>query len=495
MTKRKDRNWSGAVAPRIDVYATGDTHKAELLFEMLDDYGMPLYPWQRGVLRRWLAEDDKAKFVNLDCGLSVARQNGKTEILVARIIYGIIFRKAIGLFTAQKQKTVDVVKERVQHFFYESPYEEIFNLLTPRFRKKPKNYNFIEFTNGSKYQFITRTRLGGLGMTIDDLINDEAADMLDSHQATLIPTTSAASGGNPQIVYCGTPPMAETVGEVFSRVRKRILSSGGGCWTEWGVERLTDKDDRDSWKLANPSLGKCLLERAVEAEARSLSTDDFNRMRLGWWSGIEEKRAISEKMWSSCAVKRPKINEDYLPVYAVKFAPDRSDWSLAVAQPLTNGKVHVEIIYQRPMSEGMVRLVKWLSDRWKHCARIIIDGASGQALLFEELTSVGVPRAKIIQPSMKEVVAAHQFLYDAIRQGDVTHFDQPLLNQTVRITKMRPLGRYGGFGWESMTKNLSTCALDAVTYAYWGQRVFAKKRRSKSSDESSGKWATILSSL
>ena len=92
-----------SMTPRIDIYNPGDTTKAELLFELLEEYGMTFLPWQKLVLRRWLAEDENGNFTNLDCGLSVARQNGKTEIIVARIIYGIIFRKAIGLFTAQQQ--------------------------------------------------------------------------------------------------------------------------------------------------------------------------------------------------------------------------------------------------------------------------------------------------------------------------------------------------------------------------------------------------------
>lgn len=482
--------------PRLDIYRDGDTAKAELLFELLDEYGTPLYDWQKLVLRRWLAEDDDGHFVNLDCGLSVPRQNGKTEIIVARIIYAIIFGKRIGLFTAQKQKTVDVVKKRVQDFFYENPYEEIFNLLTPRFREKPRNYDYIEFDNGARYQFITRTRLGGLGMTMDDLINDEAADMLDAHQATLLPTISAAPSKNPQVIYCGTPPMAETVGEVFARVRSQIIKTGEGAWTEWGVEQMADKNDVDAWYQANPSLGKSLLKRVIEAEARSLSTDDFNRMRLGWWSGVEDKRAIPQKKWEACWTKKPEYDENFRPVFAVKFAPDRSVFALAAAQPLKDSRVHVEVIKQRPMSDGFARLTQWLYERRRDCAQIIIDGATGQGILFEDLTSTGVPKRKITQPNMKEIVAAHQFVYDAIMRGELSHFSQPLLNQTVNITKQRSMGKYGGFGWESMNKELSTCALDAVTFAYWGQKVYGKRGKAQQSiEENNKKWHDILSNL
>ncbi len=482
--------------PRLDLYQPGNTDKAELLFELLDEYGTKLLPWQRLVLRRWLAEDDKGNFVNLRCGLSVPRQNGKTEIIVARIIYGIIFRKAIGLFTAQQQQTADVVKRRIQDFFYENPYEEIFNLLTPRFRNKPRNYAFMEFVNGSIYTFTTRTRMGGLGTTNDELICDEAADMTDDHEATLMPTISAAKSGNPQVIYAGTPPMATTVGEVFARNRKQLLSGAPGAWTEWSVERLTDRDDREAWYQTNPSLGEFLLPSAVEAESTSLSSDNFNRMRLGWWSGVEDKRAIQQKTWDALYTEKPDFDESYRPVYAVKFSPDRSDYSLVGALPLKNGKIHIEIIMQRPMSEGWAKLSKWLIERWRDAAKIIIDGATGQAILFEELTRAGIPNKKIIQPNMKEIVAAHQFIYDAIEKGELSHYNQPLLNQTVRVTKMRQMGRYGGFGWESMSKNLSTAAMDAATFAFWGQKVFPKKVASGGSiEENNQKWHDILSNL
>ena len=86
-------------------------------------------------------------------------------------------------------------------------------------------------------------------------------------------------------------------------------------------------------------------------------------------------------------------------------------------------------------------------------------------------------------------------MLDAIKQGQVSHFDQPLLNQTVRVTKQRQLGRYGGFGWDSMSKEISTCALDAATFAYWGQKVFGTKRSELDAEKNAQKWRDVLASL
>lgn len=498
-TKRK----FGNQIPRIDIFVDGNTDNADLLFQLLDEYAAKhekrksyLIDWQKLVLRRWLAEDDDGNFANLDCGLAVSRQNGKTEIIVARIVYGIIFRGAVGLFTAQQQDTADVVKKRVQNFFYENDHEEVFNLLTTQFRKKPKNYDFIEFENGASYKFKTRTRLSGLGNTNDELICDEAAEMMDSHQETLLSTTSAARSGNPQTIYVGTPPTAESVGTVFSRNRKEKMAGAKGAWTEWSVEKFTDPADEKAWYDTNPSLGYFLLLPAVEAESRSLSADSFNRMRLGWWSGIEEKRAIKSGVWDACANREPVFDDEFLPVYAVKFSPDRSTYSLVVAQKLIDSRIHCEVVMHKPMTEGFQPLAKWLLERWRNCAKIVIDGVVGQAILIEELTTGQnkIPAKRIITPSMTEIGEAHQFMMDALNRGEFSHYDQPLLNQTVRITKIRPIGRNGAFGWQTMSDQISTSALDAATFGFWGAKTFAKKRKTGNDVKSNTeKWAKILS--
>ena len=133
----------GCQKPRIDVYIPGDTSRAEQFIEFLAAYGKKLYPWQEMVFKRWNTEDEDGKLTNQTCGLSVPRQNGKTELISDQIIVDLIFNNVSGLYTAQKQNTVDEVRNRVLDFFYNGP-EEVFNLLTDRFRNKPKNFSFIE---------------------------------------------------------------------------------------------------------------------------------------------------------------------------------------------------------------------------------------------------------------------------------------------------------------------------------------------------------------
>ena len=177
------------------------------------------------------------------------------------------------------------------------------------------------------------------------------------------------------------------------------------------------------------------------------------------------------------------FDDNYAPIYAVKFSPDRTTFSIAVAQPLASGKIHVEIARHRPMSDGFQAIVKWFMEtppqgtepRWKKANKIIVDGATGQDILIEDMTSVGIPMKKIVRPNMKEVATAHEFMFTGIKDQTFSHYRQPALDQAVRIAKIRPIGRQGAFGWGSTNPEMTTCALDAATFAFWGARTMAKK--------------------
>lgn len=466
----------GAQKPRVDIYNDGLIIEAKAALDMVKEFGNPLFMWQRDTLMRWLAVDENGILVNRTCGLEVPRQNGKSELVTVRIIYGMVSRGEHIIFTAQSDDTADTIKKRVLDFFYETPDENIKDLLAPKFRKKRlDSYDHLELTTGGRVKFTTRTRMTGLGNTNDVLINDEAQEMTDAHAAALIPTVSASALGNPQIIYIGTPPEPSGVGMQFRKVREKALSRKTNvCWREWGVENLHDVTDVNAWYDTNPSLNLTILETTVrDVDLVNLTDpDSFNRQRLGWWSGVESKRAITDEQWERLAVKKVPLAEDPDLVYAVKIAPDRGEMSLAVAVEMGMDIIHVEIIESRPFSEGHRWLVDFLSERWRRSNGIVIDGWYGKQIIEEDLRTAGIPTKRLIGMTMKNIADAHVFFYEGIEQQKVTHYDQSLLNICVVNTKRRVLGKHGGFGWESMSPDeVSSAPIDSVTLAYWGAKT------------------------
>lgn len=69
-------------------------------------FGEPV-PWQTHVLDAMLARDERDKYLNHTFALSVARQNGKSWDVRARVFYGIISAGEKVLYTCQHGDTAD----------------------------------------------------------------------------------------------------------------------------------------------------------------------------------------------------------------------------------------------------------------------------------------------------------------------------------------------------------------------------------------------------
>jgi hypothetical protein len=489
VTKRRRGNQK----PRLDYYRNGDIWLADKTIRLLDAYGIRLKPWQKLILYRWLAveldEDGQWKWVNPDCGLLVPRQNGKSELMIARIIGGMIFLGEALIYTAQSDNTVSEIKRRVQQFFYDAE-AEIRDMLTEEFDKEPKSLDYIELRNRGRCVFRTRTRTNGLGSTNDVLLIDEAQEETDAQQEAILPTISAGKKNNYQVIRVGTPPTGSTTGTVFIRIRKNVIDGkvADVCWQEWSVASITDPNDEDAWYATNPSLGYFLQLSAVRKEASQMAIDSFNKMRLGWIAGVESQRAFTDDQWLPLAV--PKITLPVPPVlvYAIKFAPDGSATSLAVGVLMeAPDKVHIEIIERRPRSAGTGWLTRWLlqNNRWRYAKKVIIDGASGTQLLVEELVRSDRRISKrILTPNVKEAGAAYAAFNDAIENKLLTHYDQPGLNVSIKTVKRRDIGRDGMFGYASMNPDIQSDPVEAAAFAYYGAVRFGKDKTGGSSQQS-----------
>lgn len=482
----------GNQKPRIDIYKDGDIWLADKVIQLLEHYGIRLLKWQRMVLYKWMAVEKNADgqwiWVNPEAGLLVPRQNGKSELLIARIVGGMVFLGEALIYTAHSDKTVDEIKRRVQRFFYDAE-EEIRDMLTEEFDKEPKSLDYVELRNRGRCVFRTRTRTGGLGTTNDALLLDEDQEETDAQQEALLPTISAGKSQNQQVIRVGTPPSGGSAGVVFMRVRRAVLDGKDTdtCWQEWSVETITDPSDEEAWYATNPSLGYFLMVQAVRSESKKMAVDSFNKMRLGWIAGVENMRAISDELWSPLAVPKVELPENPMLVYAIKFAPDGSAVSIAVGVIMPDGKVHVELVERKPMSAGTTWIVHFLMDnnRWRKANKIIIDGAAGTQLLVEELVRTERKMSKrILTPNAKEAGAAYAAFHTAIEMKLLTHFNQPALNVSIRTVKRRSIGKDGMYGYASMNPDIQSDPTEAAAFAYYGAIRFKKEKTTSGSGQS-----------
>lgn len=468
----------GKQKPRIHIaqeYSRSDARKASKLAAAMD---INLDRWQMDVLSDWMATGDDGKWIHIRNGLSCPRQNGKTLLLEARLNYGALFVGEKILYTAHDYSTVTQLFDRMQYYFGEKKNDEFakFPELNERITtvRRAAGKEAIFMKNGAAIYFSTRTNSSRRGFTVDSVIVDEAQELTDTQLKAIMATASSGPLGNPQFVFTGTPPGPETSGDVFATIRDGALSGKEEdiSWNEWSVDAVGDVRDESRWYETNPALGIRLDIGVIRAEVSTMKDVSFAQERLGYWLPKSQLIAVLKKdEWEKCATKTPP--DDGKLAYGVKFSADGATVSLAVALKPADGPVHVEIIENRSMGSGISWLADWLIERKNKAATVVIDGLNSSLTLVEMLRNKGMTsKGAITVPKAGDVVTASSMLLNAVREGKITHFDQPALNESALNSEKRTIGSNGGWGFGS--KTVDSSLIEAVALAHWA--VITSKR-------------------
>lgn len=418
------------------------------------------------------------------------RQNGKNACLeIVELFLAVLLGVKI-LHTAHQVKTARKHFRRLKHFFGNkvndptAQYPELNDMVTEL--RNVNGQEAIILDNGGSIEIIARSSASGRGFTVDVIICDEAQDMSDDDQESLMSTASSAPSGNPIWIYTGTPPGPKSNGEVFTRIRTESLKRSGRprSWIEWSPDELADPPidptDREVWREMNPALGSGrLIWKVVEAEFEDLSRIGFCRERLGMWSAGTTLQAIPEPAWRSVADRKSFPMDRY--ALGVMVNTDRSMAAVGFAGRRSNGTWHIEIDEERP---GTGWVVEWVIDRVSKnsIVAVVIDSASPAISLVDDLEDAGV---KVTQIGTKEIAGACGSLYDGI-VGTVNdfnevirtiyHTDQVQLNTSLAVARRKPVLGNTAWVWDGREEDSNVLAMQAVTLALWGSQGTKNKK-------------------
>jgi hypothetical protein len=101
---------------------------------------------------------------------------------------------------------------------------------------------------------------------------------------------------------------------------------------------------------------------------------------------------------------------------------------------------------------------------------------SGAENLIGMLAERGVPKKVIIPPRTRDVIAAASKMLNAVREGEITHYGQPALDESALHAQKRTIGNNGGWGFGAIGDS-DASPLEASSLAYWG--VMTSKRNPK----------------
>ncbi|MBQ4467069.1 MAG: hypothetical protein II918_02505 [Firmicutes bacterium] len=475
----------GNQIPRIKIEParTGTDGKGAAM--LMQAYGCELDPWQELILDCWLGKDETGSYNVTSAGLSMARQNGKTELLIARCFYGLVVNGERILFTAHQMRSVKKVFNRLVNMFTDKRHPEI--LAAVRRIRYGLGEESIELLNGGLIEFTSRSRQVARGYEgISLVVYDECAELTDDQAESIMSTLSASKTGTRQLLYVGTPPYPGCTGEVFGRFRQScIISYGKGearnvSWHEWSIaaDSLQEVDlaDKALWYQVNPALGYRLTEEFTAEEFNTLSPIGFARERLGLWmknqsSTTGSELAIEEELWDSC--RSDEERPDGKVAYGVKFTPDGSEVVLAGAVIAKDGKARITLLAAEPTGKGISWLAEWLNDRYKTASCVVIDGRNGSDVLIDKIRDTWKLRDSVIKPSAQNVIAAASLLKNELIEKTVTWYSkQDLLRESAITSTKRSIS--GGWGFGGQT----SAPIEACSLALWGCRT-SKRNPSK----------------
>lgn len=409
--------------------------------------------WQEALTYDLMAVNDDGFWAHQKFGYSVPRRNGKSEMALARCIWGLKNGERI-LYTAHRASTSHSIWERLSRLCAKCDVE-----IVSSFRAFGKEHLYC--ANDGAIEFRTRTSTGGLGEGFDTLIIDEAQEYTPEQETAL--KYVVTDSPNPQTIMFGTPPTAISAGTVFPNYRKAVLrgDSFESGWAEWSVSEMSDPHDIDLWYETNPSLGTILKERTIRSEIGEDRTD-FNIQRLGLWLKYNQRSAISRNEWEALQVDALPALTGQLFV-GVKFGHDGNNVALSIACKTADGKVFIEAYGCRPVRSGIAWMLNFIEKA--DVRRVTVDGKNGIGLLEDAMKQARL--GKPVVPNVGEIIKANAEFEQALAQATLVHMPQSAVTQVVSNCEKRAIGSSGGFGYRSILEGADIVILDSMILAHW----------------------------
>lgn len=467
---------TGAQVPRIRVVPDGVDHpKWPEVVEFVRRLGVVLDEWQWDVLRVSLMRtEDLSKWAAFTVGVCCPRQNGKNSILEIRELVGpTILGEKLLIHTAHLADTSKEGFRRLDDLIDANAW------LSCQVKHiwRTNGHESIEFTNGNRIRFRTRTRGGGRGFAGSPVFFDEPMFLSEISMGSILPVMSAQP--DPQAWFTGSAvdQAIHEDGVVFARVRDRALNGDHArlAYFEWSLDfdtpdQVEDElmDDPASAAATNPAYGVRISPDYIEAERRELDsrTQAVERFGVGDWPPVDgsASQVIPIEKWDSLA-DDPSLDGARMldPVcLAYDVTPDRSSASIVSAGRRADGLAQVEVVDHRPGTAWIPGRLAEL--RGRHQVVAVMADLSGPAGSVAHLCdNAGVVVEAISAPDHAKACG---LIFDMVDERGLRHLGGSDLRNAVKGATKRPLG--DAWAWSRKNSTVDISPLVAATLALWG---------------------------
>ena len=397
------------IAPPVPVRSDVDGFR-----QVAADCGYSLMPWQ-ATAGRYLEARGTDRLLYREVAIIVARQNGKTTLLVPLIVKRLLEGRRI-LHTAQDR----VLPREVFGIVAELMWEKHQKLFPPsrggRRSSRPRFANGqeeVKLSNGGSYSIVAPTPGGARGRTADLVIVDEVREMEDWDFIKAAKPTLTSSR-DPQMVYLSNA--GSEASTVLNAIRKRRDDDSSLAYLEWSAAPDRKADDPVGWAESNPSIGHETEEmgsiaETLKADLRTALLEgtigDFETEHLCRWVISMRQRLVEPDKWSECSAQQ--LDQPNKFALGVSIDPEGKRGAVVQAWRQKDDTFAVRVVAE---ASGDPFSVEDLGEQLRTLAR----GAIGVGFGSDDL-----PLARLVSKPKPETVVGPKFSAASAHFANLVH--------------------------------------------------------------------------
>jgi phage terminase large subunit-like protein len=337
----------GVQTPRIHSKLTDLPSKGQDMIDLATELGINLMEWQRYVCIHGHKVREDGRWAHSELGLIMARQQGKSTLMMLRILTGMFvwgeglqlasahrlttsletFRQIVGLIETNPRLEKEVKKIRWQH-----GAEEIELFGNRRFVVKAAN-------NAARGLSKPET------IHLDELREYKDEDAWSSMRYSMM------AAKNPQVWIYSSAGDQHSV--ILNKLRERALASATTNdpigWFEWSAEPdapillPSGEINWDAFAQANPSLGITIHPDNLKAVINDPPDIVRTEVLAQWVDTINS--AIDAQKWAACKIDPIPLDPEKPTWLAVDLSPDRKFGALVAAQKLPGEQFYIQLLH------------------------------------------------------------------------------------------------------------------------------------------------------
>lgn len=455
------------------------------LWKVMTRLGAPPMPWQKYVSDVALEIDpETGLFAHREVGISVSRQQGKTELcLAAQVHRALAWQQQNIVYAAQ---TRGMARQRWEDEFWEKISGSDLARMA-RIRKSNGNEAILWGRTRSKMGITANTEKAGHGPPLDMGFIDEAFahedDRLEQAFSPAMLTRKmaqlwwASAGGTTKSAWLNKK--REAGRKLIEALFADLAEDGAAvrpraAYFEWFAPEDMPRDDPATWYATLPALGHTVTVDVIRAELEKMDPAEFDRAFLNRTRKPTPPTDpnVPKGKWPGLVDPKSRPTTDV--ALAIDVSQDRSYASIGAASKRPDGKVHLEVVARRPGTDWVVPAMVKLAALWKPVAVAVASSGAPAGSLIDDLVAAGIDvpqdkehpeRGDLAVMRTGDVVEACGQLADAMNQSRAAHIDQVPLTAAVNGARTRRNGDAWTLDRTSSLVDISP--LCAVTFARW----------------------------